>query len=190
MVWRFGFIAAIGLIGSSNLWATSIMGGDVPQMSQEAAWIGRIEIDSMDLVSSGSFPITKVQARILEVFKGDGEVGQALRFEIPGGMKGRKSYAILGFPRFRQGQSYIVFLNSSPFSSSSALSLGAGISLVGWTAFRVVNKPGSSDEKVVVRVGEATLVKSSDGLQRMALSHDRAIRTYDSFVSEIYRSLN
>ncbi len=170
--------------------ATTLSSSDVSQLSVDANWIGRIQIDEVSTISSSAkFPTSVVKAKVLEVLKGSGDVGGQVSFEIPGGMRGTKTFAVVGFPQFKPGGQYVVFLASSPFTSARALSLGMGVGLMGWTAFRVMRREqGASSEAVVMRVGEPTLLqKSARGL---AISHDRSVKTYGDFVSEIYRALN
>lgn len=170
--------------------ATTLGGGSVSDLSQEAGWIGRVQVQSVDTIASSSeFPFSRVRGKILEVFKGSGSINEAVTFQVPGGQRGRKFFAVLGFPNFRPGGEYIVFLEDEPRLSSTAMSLSSLRSgLVGWTAFRVVHSESSAVNRMVMRAGEPTLLQNSDAGR--TLIHDRSIKTYDDFVAEIYRSLD
>lgn len=174
----------------SPLYATTLGGGAVSDLSRQAQWIGRIQIDSIDSISSSSeFPFSRVQGKILEVFKGSGESNQTVSFQMPGGRKGQNSFAVMGFPIFKSGGEYVVFLDSEPRMGSTALTLNViKAGLVGWTAFRVMHADQQVSARMVIRAGEPSLLQNN-GRGRM-LIHDRSIKTYDDFVSEIYRSLD
>ncbi|MDB5038984.1 MAG: hypothetical protein JWQ35_2512 [Bacteriovoracaceae bacterium] len=171
--------------------ATTISGGSIQELGQQAVWIGRLQIESIQTISSSAeFPLSQIKGKILEVFKGQGNIDQEISFEVPGGQRGSKSFSVMGFPNFKVGSEYVLFLDSDPRFSSTALSLSAASAgLVGWSAFRVMTSADPQDvSKVVVRAGEPTLLqRSSRGL---AITHDRTIKRYEDFVSEIYRSLD
>jgi hypothetical protein len=181
----------LGIILATSFWmtsieATTISHGSVADLTRESGWIGRVEVEEIvSITSSATFPLSRVKAKVLEVFQGSSAVGSRIHFEIPGGSRGNRTYAVLGFPPLKVGSHYVIFLNSSPHQSATALSRGYGVGLVGWSAFRVIEREGAS---AVVRVGEPTLLQHS--VRGLELTHDRSIRSYNDFVSEIHRALD
>jgi hypothetical protein len=174
-----------------DLHATTLAGGSVQSLSKEASWIGRVQIETIETIpSSSQFPFTRVRGKVLEIFKGAGELGESISFQLPGGQRGTKSFAVVGMPLFKSGSEYVLFLDGTPRLGNTALSVSnIQVGLVGWTAFRVVvNERGATSARAVIRAGEPSLLEGSS--RGLALSHDRSIRTYDDFVSEIYRSLD
>lgn len=166
--------------------AATLKDDGLGQEASQSSWIGRLRIDSITTVSTQGFPVSRITATLVEVLKGSGQSGESLSFEVPGGRDNKVQRAILGFPKFREGHEFIVFLDRDPRESSVASSRGQA-QLSTWSAFRVV--PSSDEgEAVVIRSGDSTLLQThSTGFQLM---HDRGMKSYGAFVDELYRALD
>ena len=166
------------------LTASTLQDETMSSAANGAVWIGRIHIEALKTLTTSGFPVSQVQAKVVEVLKGSGEGGQSLAFEIPGGKDGRVNRRVLGFPTFKEDQDYIVFLDRDPREGAIALSLD-GAQMSTWSAYRVVENAGTA---MVVRSGESTL--RNESAQGFQLMHDRGVKSYEAFVDELYRSLN
>jgi hypothetical protein len=193
-VFKLGFFRVFtwSFVISPSIFATTLGGGAVDELSHDAQWIGRVQIESIETISSSStFPFSKIKGQILEVFKGSGPVGESISFQLPGGSKGGKTFAVVGLPIFKVGGEYVLFLDNEPRVGAVALSLQSiQTGLVGWTAFRVMTAH-TTQSRVVIRAGEPSLLQESyHGMHQRQLIHDRSVKSYEDFVSEIYRALD
>jgi hypothetical protein len=168
--------------------ATTLSELSTDELSQEAAWIARVRVNQISTSAIGTFPHREIQGELVEIFKGSGDVGDFVSFKLPGGERNGKTYAVMGLPRFVEGQEYVLFLNSYPGHSNSqqALSLTGAAGLTGWTAYKVLMN--ENNPEFVVRADEMNLVKSVGGYS--ALHMDRKVEDYQVFVTDIFRSLD
>lgn len=101
------------LAAAASLDATVVIPADLGQLSREARAIVRGRVVAVDAQWTDDRRTieTIVTLQIEEYLKG--QLGDTVRFRVPGGTLGRFRNVVVGAPRFEVGQRVIVFLGAS-----------------------------------------------------------------------------
>ena len=162
--------------------ASTVLDMKIDALSQEAFWIGRIYVEAIEPEEeSKGFPKERVVGLVQDIFKGQGKLGERIFLRIPGGQKGQKRLAVLGFPIFRVGGEYIVFLSGDPHRRTKERSPIEMSDLVGWIAYRVV-------DGWVFRVGDHCLSHLEHQGYSVSPTRERPERL-DDFIVKLLRAM-
>lgn len=165
----FEFLSSGGL-EASTLYETSMR--DAVRESEE---VRRLLITDMESVETDKGIWTRVQAEVLETFKGRARV-RNLSFDVPGGKSGSRSLRVVGAPSLKKGEEYIVFLKTKRGRRQ----------VVHWTVYQVAKEEGSG-ERFIVQSEERI---SDRGKFRGLRSRRANVLAYDEFVGQLYEELD
>lgn len=173
-------LLSIPFILSSPSNATTLMSVSTQEMSQNSAWIGEVQIESVaDKV--GAFPMREFTARVVDVLKGSLQAGEILRFQIPGGKLASRRISIMGMAELKPNYRYLVFLDRPP---GSAL-----IGLQNWGAYEIREV---GQERIAVKAGSLGIARRlNPNSNALSITHDErnAVRL-DDLKNDIFRGLN
>lgn len=107
--------------------ATVLIPADVGELSRDAVAIARGVVVAVD----GQWTADRRTVETLVTLEAEaylkGEMGELLRFRVPGGLVGQYRNVVVGAPTFRVGQRVVVFLGARGPTIPHLLGLGQGV---------------------------------------------------------------
>lgn len=154
-------------------------------LASQSAWIGRVEIISSRVIQR-EVPFEVLSAKVLEVYRGRGQVGDTVLFSKPGGRGQKKTFAVVGVPQLLNEKQYVVFLSEDPLFSYREDSVEP--QLQSWTAYEVLTNSDGKPERV--RRAEGAIHSKASRAYATGMSFGVGASSYDDLVTQIYRGLD
>ncbi len=183
-------VAALGLLFASLAQATTVVPPTFSELVAEAesivrATVTRIEsrrVPAGDGLTIKTFVEFKVKKRL------KGAAPDVVTLEFLGGTVGDESLQIVGMPRFRVGETEIVFVTGNGVQFCPVVRLGHGRYRVRHDAANARDYVAREDETPLTAVADVQLPVDTHGIGRMFRAASDAL-TPDEFETEIGREL-
>lgn len=147
------FVAVALFVGPETGRATTVLKLDLESLTANSDRIVVGEVESIDSLRHDGKIVTDIEVRVAEQWKGASEPPDAVTIRQPGGRIGDTVTRVHGMPRFREGETTVLFLDKHPEQDLySVTGLRQG-------KFHVAIGPDGATEFVVPRLGNVQLME-------------------------------